>query len=249
LAWRRWPPSTRPGGGEGVNQPARRGVEVRLKPGCRLRFVAGHAGLHRGGDDLLPGLLMIQDVADGRLGRQRAVGRRRVGRLPGVGAVSHAYRLGLPGDVHRGGGPDRDDDLQPEAALRPFPGDLGVAVGRAMTRRGRGQAPGRCRPDQQLAIAGSGRCQARHRAMQPVGHRTEGVVVERRHLARVDGAVGQHAVPAFPGGGGAHCHRVQPGRAAGLEQQPVGHVQVAGVRQGVGDQRGPDEPGADPEAG
>ena len=73
------------GEGEGVDQPARRRVEEWLEPGRSLRLVADHAGLHGGGDHLPPGVLMVEDVADGRLGPQRAVGRRRVGGLPGVG--------------------------------------------------------------------------------------------------------------------------------------------------------------------
>ena len=90
-----WP--GRAGEGEGVDQPARRRVEERLEPGRGLRLVADHAGLHGGGHHLPPGVLVVEDVADGRLGPQRAVGRRRVGGLPGVGAVADPHRLRPPG--------------------------------------------------------------------------------------------------------------------------------------------------------
>ena len=159
--------------GDGVDQLARRRVEKRAEPGSRLGLVAGHAGLDGGGDDLPPGALVVQHVADGRLGRERAIDRR-VGRLPCVGAVPDAHRLRLPGDADGRGGADRHDDVQAEAALRPFPGDLGVAVGGAMARRGPGQVAGDRRPDQQLPIAGGRRGEAGDRAVQPVGHRAEG---------------------------------------------------------------------------
>ena len=86
------------------------------------------------------------------------------------------------------------------------------------------------------------------RAVQPVGDGAQRVVVERRHAAGVDAAVGSQAVPALPDGGGAHRHRVQPGRALGLQQQPVGDVDVAGAGQRVADQRRSDEAGGDPES-
>ena len=118
-----------------------------------------------------------------------------------------------------------------------------------MARRGRGQALGPA-PDGPAARGSRAPPgEARERAVQPVGHRAQGVVVERVHLARVDAAVGQHGVPALPHRGRPHRHRVQPGGAARLQHQPVGHVEVAGAGQGVHDQRGADEPGADPEAG
>ena len=83
--------------------------------------------------------------------------------------------------------------------------------------------------------------------VHPVGDRAEGVVVEAGHLAGVDGAVGQHRVPALPDRRRAHGHRVEPGGALGLQQQPVGVVQVAGAGQGVGHERRAGEPGLDVE--
>ena len=102
----------------------------------------------------------------------------------------------------------------------------------------RGERP---RRDADAAVAGGVRCEARDGAVQPVGDRAERVVVERGHLAGVDRAVGQQAVPALPHGRRAHRHGVQPRRALGLQQQALGGVEVPAVGQGVGHERRADE--------
>ena len=75
------------GEGEGVDQPARRRVEERLEPGRGLRLVADHAGLGGGGHHLPPGVLVVEDVADGRLGSQGAVDSRSLIVSPPIGFV------------------------------------------------------------------------------------------------------------------------------------------------------------------
>ena len=73
--------------------------------------------------------------------------------------------------------------------------------------------------DQHPGVAGLQRRDAADGAVHPVGDGAEGVVVEAGHLAGVDGAVGQHRVPALPDRRRAHGHRVEPRRALPLEQQ------------------------------
>src|SRR5688572_12325417 len=79
--------------------------------------------------------------------------------------------------------------------------------------------------------------------MHPVRHPAKGVVVEARHLAGVDGAVGQHRIPAFPNRCRAHRYRIKPGRAFGLEQQSVSVVKMTCLGQGMGDEWCPREAG------
>src|SRR5262249_314628 len=79
--------------------------------------------------------------------------------------------------------------------------------------------------------------------MHPVRYGTERVVVEARHLARIDGSVLQHRVPALADRRRAHGHRVQPARAASFEQESVCDVHMAGGRECVENERGAGEPG------
>ena len=96
------------------------------------------------------------------------------------------------------------------------------AVGRLVRRLGRRDARTGARGDPQRPVARLGGGETRDRAVQPVGHRAERVVVERGHLARVDRAVREHRVPALPDRRRAHRHRVEPRRVLPLEQQLVG---------------------------
>ena len=114
-----------------------------------------------------------------------------------------------------------------------------------MARAGAGEPAARPRADGQASIAGRGGRQAPHDAVQPVGHRAEGVVVERGHLAGVDRAVGQQAVPALPGGGGPHRHLVEPRRAGALRQQAEGVPLRPRAAERVAEQRRADEAGGD----
>ena len=126
----------------------------------------------------------------------------------------------------------------PPAAFDPAVAGVECTVGPVEAETwGGGEADG--------VVAGGGGLDAGDDLVEPVGDGAEGVVVEGGHVAGVDGAVGQHGVPAFPDGGGAHGHGVQPGRAGVLQQQPVGVVDVSGLRQRPGDERGAGEPGAD----
>jgi hypothetical protein len=78
-------------------------------------------------------------------------------------------------------------------------------------------------------------------AVQPVDDGAERVVVERGHLAGVDRAVRQHPVPAFPHRGRAHRDGVQPRREAGLKKESPSNVGVAGVDEGIEDERRADD--------
>ena len=82
-----------------------------------------------------------------------------------------------------------------------------------------------------------------HAFVQPGAHGAVGVVIERGHLARVDGAVRQHGVPALPDGGGAHGDGIQPRGQLGLQQQPVGQVVVADAGQHLAQPGGAQEAG------
>src|SRR6187431_3702194 len=90
-----------------------------------------------------------------------------------------------------------------------------------MSRFGEIELRGRMRPDRYLAVSRSAGSQTGYAPMHPVRDRAKRVVVERGHLTRVDSAVGEHAVPPFPDGRGAHLDRVEPGRQLGLEQQSM----------------------------
>ena len=127
----------------------------------------------------------------------------------------------------------------------PRPGDRDLAVPGFQ----RGTCPmnvaARLRRNQHLGITRLDRCDPANNLMHPVRHRAESVVIEARHLARVDGAVGQHRVPALPDRCRAHRDRIEPGRAFGLQQQPVGGVKMPGLGQGMSDERCPREAGLD----
>ena len=81
--------------------------------------------------------------------------------------------------------------------------------------------------------------------VEPVGDGTQGVVVEGGHLARIDRPVGEHRVPAFPGGGGAHGDRVEPRGALSLEEKAVRKVWPTCLDEGITDDRRSHEPGGD----
>ena len=100
-------------------------------------------------------------------------------------------------------------------------------------------------PDVEVAISRSGRCQATHGAVQPVGDGSQGVVVERVHLARIDRAVREQAVPALPDGGGSHRHRIEPRWAFALREQVEGGVVLPDAAQRITDERRPHKAGAD----
>ena len=92
----------------------------------------------------------------------------------------------------------RQVDLEHEPACFSPPGDFGRPVRSDLAGPGRREgAPRRRlyddRPVPGLTGASPATTRCRKSATAP-----EGVVVERRHLARVDRTVGQHAVPAFP---------------------------------------------------
>src|SRR5437879_9041508 len=100
-------------------------------------------------------------------------------------------------------------------------------------------------PHIKLSIPRSGRRQTAHRAMQPVGDGSEGVVVERGHLAGIDRAVRTEAVPALPDGGRSHRHWIEPRWAFTLSKQVVGEVKLPNAAQGIANQRRAHEAGAD----
>src|SRR5215469_15465399 len=110
---------------------------------------------------------------------------------------------------------------------------------------GVGETASRMRLDGDATVSrGCGR-QTRHRAVQPVGDGSQGVVVEGGHLVWVDRAVWPEAIPALPDGGCTHRHWVEPGRAALLLEQVICGVVLSSATQGITDQRRPHEAGVD----
>ena len=101
------------------------------------------------------------------------------------------------------------------------------------------------RRDQHLGITRLERGDAPDAAVHPVSYGAECVVIEARHLAGVDGAVGQHGVPALPDRRRTHGDGVEPGRALTLEQQAIGLIEVAGRGQRVENVRSAGEAGLD----
>src|SRR5579875_3638461 len=112
----------------------------------------------------------------------------------------------------------RYGDIELEAPARAPPGNLRNTVGGELARAGRTELPPHQWAHPQRAAARLFGRQPRNVLVQELSHGTERIVVERRHLTRVDGAVGQHGVPAFPYCRCPHRHRVEPRRAAVLEQ-------------------------------
>ena len=144
-----------------------------------------------------------------------------------------------------GGGADGYGDREFDAGGSAIPAHDRFAVGSVVSRFGEVELRGRVRPDGDLAVSRCGGSESGHAPVHPVRDRAERVVVERGHLARVDRAVGQHAVPPLPDGRGAHPDGVEPGRQLGLEQQPMRVVDVTGDLECVADQRRADESRAD----
>ena len=108
----------------------------------------------------------------------------------------------------------QDLDDEPAAVLRahPPPAALDPPVSRLQGPACPVQPRPGCRRELHRGIPGLGWPDPRDDAVQPVRDRPERVVVEARHVARVDRAVEQHRVPALPDRRRAHRHRVQPRR-------------------------------------
>ena len=111
-------PSTRPGGARASTSRLDGASRNALEPGCRLRLRRWPRRSPR--RRRRPAARCASWSRTSRTVAWAGSGRstRRVGHLPCVGAVADAHRLGSPGDVHRRGGADRDDDPQPEPAVR-----------------------------------------------------------------------------------------------------------------------------------
>lgn len=84
--------------------------------------------------------------------------------------------------------------------------------------------------------------------MHPAGHRAQGIVVETGHVAGVDAAVGQHAVPALPDSRRAHGNWIEPAGAFPMQQHAVEDVGLARLGQRVAKVWCPREAGGDLEA-
>ena len=150
------------------------------------------------------------------------------------------------GQLHQSRNTFRNSDVKLDRSVAvPRPGDRDLAV----PGFERGSCPMNAatwlRRDQHPGVTRLERRDATNNLMHPVGHRAEGVVIEARHLARVDGAVGQHRIPALPDRCRPHRDRIEPGWAFGLEQQSVGVVKMACLGQSMGDERCPREAGLD----
>src|SRR5262245_48882432 len=83
----------------------------------------------------------------------------------------------------------RDANLEIEAFTLTGPSHAGSTVRRAQRGAGVGQPAARSWFHLQPLVRGRARCEPGHPAVQEVDDRPEGVVVERGHLARIDGPV------------------------------------------------------------
>jgi len=68
---------------------------------------------------------------------------------------------------------------------------------------------------------------AADRAMQPISHRAQGVMVETCHLAGIDSAVRQHGIPPLPDRRRSHVDRIEPRGAVALQQQAIRVIEVS----------------------
>lgn len=143
------------------------------------------------------------------------------GVLEGVGARAHLERGFRSWELDFRSGVRWDHRPYDEGVVVDVPARLRPSVRDVVGRLRRGEAAAGDGGDPDPAPAGLHGLHSRDRAVQPVGDRTQGVVVELRHLPRVDAPVGQHRVPALPDRRRAHRHRVQPGRATLLDEHPV----------------------------
>ena len=82
---------------------------------------------------------------------------------------------------------------------------------------------------------------ARRRLPQPLAHTPVGIVVEAVHPLRSHALVGHVTVPALPDGGGAVVDGVEPTRVLPLEEQFIGDVGHAVLRQRRHQDRGAQE--------
>ena len=130
-------------------------------------------------------------------------------------------------------GRDHDLDLNLPRLDRPLA--LGQTIRRDVSCASVCETIARARPDVQVAIPRLGRCKAAHRAVQPVGNGSQGIVVERGHLAGIDRSVRAQAVPALPDGSGPHRHWIEPRWAIALCKQAVGGLILPDAAQGVAD--------------
>ena len=177
--------------------------------------------------------------------QRRSLGRDRRGDAPLVHAGHHLDGDRCSGQLDDRGRVRRHHRAHDDLGSVAVPRDGGLAVGREVAC-GRVLEPGeRPRCDAQARVARRSRGEPGHGPVQPVRDRSEGVVVERRHLARVDRAVGQQAVPALPHGGRAHRHGVEPRGALRLDEEALGGVEVSALGERIGHERRADEAGGD----
>src|SRR5437016_13454310 len=150
-----------------------------------------------------------------------------------------------PGKGHAGRGVGWDHDLDLNLPRLDRPCRFGQTIGRDVSCASVCETIAWARPDVQVAIPRLGRREAAHRAVQPVGNGSQGIVVERGHLAGIDRSVRAQAVPALPDGSGPHRHWIEPRWAIALCKQAVGGLILPDAAQGIADQRRPYEAGAD----
>ncbi len=195
-----------------------------------LRHVLAHRGQHR-----RPGFGIVDELADRVVERQWLKDAFEVvGIRPAMRPRSDLDRLSVaPRKGHAGRRVGRHHHLDLDLLSLDRPPGLGQAVGGDVPGPGTGETTSRIRPDSDVTIRGSGRCQTSHCAVQPVGDSSQGVVVERRHRVWIDRAIGPEAIPALPDGGRSHRHRVEPRRAALLLEQMKGGVVLPNAAQSI----------------
>src|SRR5258708_15580736 len=121
------------------------------------------------------------------------------------------------------------------------PSGLRQAVGRAVPCAGMRETAAWTWPDIEVAVPRTSRREAPHSAVQPVGNGAKGIVVERRHLVRIDRAVRAEAVPALHDSGGTHRYRIEPRGAAVLIEQVEGGLDLPDAAQSITYQGRPHE--------
>ena len=150
---------------------------------------------------------------------------------------AHDLDVRLPGQRHDRRDAVGKDDVEREDVVVEAPLRADEPVHRLQAGRRPGEAAAGAGRDPDAAVAGLERGDPADGAVHPVDDGAEGVVVEAGHLAGVDGAVGQHRVPALPDGRRTHGDRVEPRGAGPLQEEPVRRVEMPRLGQGVGDER------------
>ena len=106
-----------------------------------------------------------------------------------------------------------------------------------------GNALHEMRHNSELPVSGFDQAQAAQTGIKPISDGTISIVVQTVHIRRIKTAVRQYGIPAFPDGGGAHLHFIQPARRIFLQKQFSGRLVFSVVTQRQTEVRCPDKTG------